>query len=76
VTREDRYIECTFLRDAVTTIVTPTDEPEIVTVDLQSIPYHVEIATGPVTEAGQLLGHTVFGLTEAPVFFPDVTKRS
>jgi hypothetical protein len=57
------------LRDAVTDIVTPLDTE--VTIDLNSIPYHVEIATGPHIN-GQLLEHIIMALTESPVNFSEL----
>ena len=64
-------VECSFLRDAVTDIVTPIDPDSSVTIDLNSVPYHVEIATGSHIN-GQLLEHIIMALTESPVNFSEL----
>ncbi len=69
VTVTSGKLECSFLRDAVTDIVTPLDTE--VTIDLNLIPYHVEIATGPHIN-GQLLEHIIMALTESPVNFSEL----
>ncbi len=64
-------VECSFLRDAVTDIVSPIDPEVTVTIDLNTVPYHVEIATGPHIN-GQLLEHILMALTEKPVNFSEL----
>ena len=69
---EDSKIRCSFVRARSTTIQTPTDVPEEVVIDLNSVPYHVMLATGPLDEAGQVSKHTKQGLTIFSIDFNDL----
>ncbi len=63
-------IHCTFTRDTVTTITTPVEEPEEVTIDLENNQYFVAIASGKLKE-GFVSPHSKTGaaVTEDAVNF-------
>ena len=52
------YIYCSVTRKALTTISTPTDPSVKIDFDLNSTPYHLLIARGPLDDQGLLIKHT------------------
>ena len=65
---------CSFRRDPVTFILTPTEEPIEVTIDLETIQYHVMVASGPLGDDGFIRQHYNQTLTADPVSFPDLPQ--
>ena len=66
---EGEYLKYSYLRDAVTTILTPTDVTREVVIDLNTIPYYLQIATGLLDQDGNIQHHAIQAFTKTPVSF-------
>ena len=70
ITISDGKIYCTFIRDAVTKLILPDSASAAeVTIDLNSVAYFVELASGPLVSADQISRHKGASVTETAVQF-------
>ena len=70
ITVSDGKIYCTFIRNAVTKLILPdsASAPEV-TIDLNSVAYFVELASGPLVSADQISQHKGASVTEKAIEF-------
>ena len=70
ITISNGKIYCRFIRDAVTKLILPdsASAPEV-TIDLNSVAYFVELASGPLVSADQISRHKGASVTETAVQF-------
>ena len=54
----DGYLYCSVVRQAATEIETPTDPIKKATFDLNTSPYHLLLARGPLNDLGLLTNHS------------------
>ena len=70
ITISNGKIYCTFIRDAVTKLILPDSASAAeVTIDLNSVAYFVELASGPLVSADQISRHKGASVTEKAVEF-------
>lgn len=66
---ESKFLECSFLRAAVTTIETPVEPSESVVIGLTQNPFHLQIAAGAHDGEGNLSEHAASATTAEPIDF-------
>jgi hypothetical protein len=70
ITIDDGKIYCTFIRNAVTKLILPDSASAAeVTIDLNSVAYFVELASGPLVSSDQISRHKGASVTETAVKF-------
>ena len=70
ITISDGKIYCTFIRNAITKLILPDSASAAeVTIDLNSVAYFVELASGPLVSADQISRHKGASVTEKAVEF-------
>ena len=75
ISLSDGKIYCTFIRDAVTKLILPNGLGEA-TIDLDSVGYFVELASGPLISAQQINRHQGASVTDTAIRFKNDESSS